>query len=115
MPADVSQVLAIKAAFAARAANAPRMARAAVRKACLMVEAGAKQRAPVDTGFLRNSISTTVRDTKDGAVGEVGPTANYGGFVELGTSRMGPQPYLRPASDAVEPSFTALLEKLGEL
>jgi HK97 gp10 family phage protein len=30
---------------------------------------------------------------------EVGPTAEYGAFVEYGTSRMRAQPYMTPASE----------------
>lgn len=85
---------------------------AGVRKSAADVEAGAKARAPVDTGNLRNSITTSVEgDGRSGAVtATVGPTANYGGYVEYGTSRMGPQPYLGPAFDQVVPSFVQAME-----
>lgn len=50
--------------------------------------------APVDTGFLRSSITVF----EDGRwVRVVGPTADYGIFVEMGTSRTRAQPFVEPA------------------
>lgn len=90
---------------------------AAVRKTAFDIEADAKALAPVDTGNLRGSISTDI--TGDGRFGtveaEIGPTAEYGAFVEYGTSRMGPQPYMRPAADRREPSLSAALGQLEDL
>lgn len=68
---------------------------AAVEMATYGTERDAKIGSPVDTGNLRNSISSTVR----GLHGEVGPTAEYGEFVERGTSVMAPQPYMGPATE----------------
>lgn len=82
-------------------------------KALTGIEAGAKNRAPVDTGALRNSITSEVQRRGNTIRGEVGPTVNYGGFVERGTSRMSAQPYLRPATDAVLPGYEAALGQLG--
>ncbi|WP_210651342.1 HK97-gp10 family putative phage morphogenesis protein [Nocardioides sp. SYSU D00065] len=91
-------------------------AAAAVRKTAFDIEADAKALAPVDTGNLRNSISTDI--TGDGRFGaitaDIGPTAEYGAFVEYGTSRMGPQPYMAPAFERREPTLTAALEQIGE-
>lgn len=82
-------------------------------KALTDMEAGAKNRAPVDTGTLRNSINSEVQRRGNTIRGEVGPTVNYGGFVENGTSRTRAQPYLRPATDAVLPGYEAALGQLG--
>jgi HK97 gp10 family phage protein len=63
------------------------------------VESGAKQRAPVRTGALRNSIATEMQG--DDAV-RIGPGVEYGVFLELGTSRgLTARPYLFPAVDEV--------------
>lgn len=75
------------------------LAERAVRKTALDVSATAKSIAPVDTGNLKNSIGMTVTSTADEITAEVGPTAHYGVFLEYGTSRMAPQPYLGPAFD----------------
>lgn len=83
-----------------------------VAKTALAIEADAKTLAPVDTGFLQGSISTDL--SSDRLKAEIGPTAEYGGYVELGTSRMAPQPYLAPASDRWEPGFVQAMEQLAE-
>lgn len=66
----------------------------AVAKAALDCETAAKLAAPVDTGHLRNSIRAR----------QVGPYrwviavhADYGHFVEFGTSKAAAQPFLLPA------------------
>lgn len=48
---------------------------------------------PVDTGRLRNSI-TSVADSETATIGT---NVEYAPYVELGTSRQNAQPYLRPA------------------
>jgi HK97 gp10 family phage protein len=88
-----------------------------VRKTALDVEADAKALVPVDTGNLRSSIGRSERSWGgDGIEVEVGPTAFYGGFVEWGTSRHGPQAYMGPALNRREPAFVAAMEALmGEV
>lgn len=73
--------------------NQARLARA-LAKTAHDIEADAKALAPVDTGYLKSSISSDIA----GFHAEIGPTADYGHFVENGTSRMSPQPYMRPAA-----------------
>lgn len=108
MDADFSQV----ARFAADLGNVgPRVvkqAAAAVRLATSGTERDAKIGAPVDTGTLRNSITSTIR----GLTGEVGPTVEYGQYVEEGTSRMGPQPYMGPATDRNGALFVQAMTKI---
>lgn len=84
-----------------------------VRKAAFAVERGAKVRAPVDTGNLRNSINTVLSVRGDSISAVVGAEASYGLFIEMGTWKMGPQPFLGPAFDEVEPDFIAAVEALG--
>ena len=66
----------------------------------------AKGFAPVDTGALRKSIRVEKKGKLQvsvvaGGGGVVNPKTgrevNYAGFVEFGTSRMSPQPYMKPA------------------
>ena len=75
------------------------------------MEAAAKGFCPVDTGFLRSSIGVDLDMAAASAV--IGPTAEYGAFVEFGTSRMAPAAYMGPALDRVSPSFAAAIEQLG--
>lgn len=81
-----------------------------VRKTALDIERDAKNLVAVDTGNLKGSITTT----RTGALSaEIGPTANYGGYVEYGTSRMRPQPYMGPATDRNRPAFERAAEQLS--
>jgi len=76
-----------------------------VRGAAFLCQRVAVQRAPVDTGFLRSSITVggIYGDTlTPGALAaQVGPEARYGGYVEYGVpSRNIPaQPYMIPAAE----------------
>lgn len=82
----------------------------------------------VDTANLLNSMSVSVRDLD----AEIGPTADYGGFVEEGTDGPypienafgwgitvmhpgnAPKPYLGPAFDQHEPNLEKAIGQLGE-
>lgn len=86
-----------------------RKARLAVQKAAADIERIAKLKAPVDTGTLRNSIGSDIR----GLTAEIGPTIRYAPFVEYGTARMKPRPFLGPATTVVEPKFEAAIAALG--
>lgn len=74
-----------------------------VMRSTLNIQAGAKKRAPVDTGRLRNSIATEIE--RDGLTGVVGTNVEYAPFVEWGTSKMPAQPYLLPAHEEEVPHF----------
>lgn len=70
----------------------------------------AKQRAPVDTGRLKNSIQE--RDITP-LYWEVGPVGvEYDIYVEYGTSRAPAQPYLTPAVEQARPAFEAAIARL---
>ena len=53
----------------------------ALERACLIVENSAREKAPVNTGNLRNSITHTV----NGNEGVVGTNVEYAPYVEFGT------------------------------
>lgn len=69
----------------------------------LRVESSAKLHASgrpgpmVRTGRLRSSITTALGEDAQGLFVDVGTNVEYGGYVENGTSRSRPYPYLRPA------------------
>ena len=64
------------------------------------IEGDAKAAAPVRTGALVNSIGYQ----KTGEMsGEVRVGQDYGAFVELGTVKQAPQPYLTPAAEDERP------------
>ena len=84
--------------------------RTVVRKNGSEMQRKAQEKAPVDTGHLRRSI--TLEMTDGGKTAEVEPTADYGAYVELGTRFMKAQPYLTPAFDEQKGKFKSDLQKL---
>lgn len=65
-----------------------------------VVKSESKNIVPVDTGNLRASITSELGEVsthKATAHVGYGKQAPYGKFIELGTSRMSAQPFLRPA------------------
>ncbi|MDP9820386.1 HK97-gp10 family putative phage morphogenesis protein [Nocardioides massiliensis] len=112
---DASQVRALGARVGQAPERVGAKAAAAFRKTVRDIEADAKVLAPVDTGALRGSISSTT--TGDGRYGhteaEIGPTVDYGIYVEWGTSVQPGQPYLGPAFDRRAPTFTEALAQLA--
>lgn len=61
------------------------------------IERRAKHLCPVDTGRLRSSITHATFSENGALVEHVGTDVEYAAYVELGTSKMTAQPYLRPA------------------
>ena len=118
-------------------ANAvPGATKQVVVKTAFDIQAGAASSAPVDTGFLRNSIYTVTADGstygqgggpthKDSyllpPVGEAEETtayvavgANYGIYVEMGTRYMAAEPYFYPAVEAARQPFIDAMSKLED-
>lgn len=63
----------------------------------------------VRTGRLRNSISWAV-DTDEPAA-YIGSNVEYAPYVELGTSKMGARPFLKPAAENYIEEYKGLLEQ----
>lgn len=84
----------------------------AIAKALTMIglnaEGNAKNACPVDTGRLRNSITNAI-DMDEKAV-YIGTNVEYGPYVELGTSRRKPHPYLKPAAADHGDEYRAILK-----
>lgn len=108
-----------------------------VKKTALDVQALAASNAPVDTGFLRNSIYTvTSQGSTYGDAGsppgdsyllpEVGAPsdeytayvaagANYAAYVNYGTRFMVAQPFWEPAIDAGQAALEAAMSKFESM
>lgn len=112
---DVSELNSLAVSLESASGQVGHRASQVIRKTAADIEATAKQFAPVDTGALRNSIGHDI--TGDGRFGqveaEIGPTVEYGAYVEFGTSRQAPAAYMGPALDRHTPGFVAALEQLG--
>lgn len=85
-----------------------------VRKTTTAVERSAKRNAPVDTGRLRDSIQQSITGSGRGALitGNVFSDVPYANFVESGTSRNAPQPWLGPAVAEHEDQFQQNMDKI---
>lgn len=70
-------------------------------------EGYAKMLCPVDTGNLRNSIAHEMRGENTVAVGT---NVHYAPYVELGTSKMRAQPYLRPALETHKKEYEKIIQ-----
>ena len=81
----------------------------ATRKSTLDMERIAKSIVAVDTGALKNSIHIEESSSFGSFASSVIADTNYAVFVERGTSRMAPQPYMAPARAAVEPGWVAAM------
>lgn len=106
---DVSELNKLAVDLEAAPAKMVAPASKAIRKTAYDIEADAKRFCPVDTGNLRNSISTTAV----GLEAEIGPTAAYAAFVEYGTSRMAPEAYMGPAFDRHAGELVTALEQIA--
>ena len=122
------------------AAKIDRAAGKVVRKAAFDIQAMAQTMAPVDTGFLKNSIYVVTHDysnysaaerksSKKNADAELLPEveppldsheaciavgADYGMYVEFGTIHQPPQPYLTPAVELEMPVFQMAVALLAQ-
>lgn len=72
----------------------PEQVERAMEAVGLQAERHAKEKCPVDTGRLRNSISHATQ----GNSAYIGTNVEYAPYVEMGTSRMSAKPYLKPAA-----------------
>ncbi|MBB3041220.1 HK97-gp10 family putative phage morphogenesis protein [Nocardioides soli] len=106
---DVSQLAALGVRIAGAGPAVQAGARTALTRTAYAIEGDAKVLCPVDTGNLMGSISTDV----DGTTAEIGPTSDYGIYVELGTSRMAGQPFMAPAFERRVPEYVDALATIA--
>ena len=78
-----------------------------LEKSAWLVHGDATNRAPVDTGNLKTSISVGPIEKSSATVfvDDVG----YDKYVEFGTVKQAPQPYLRPALDENKAKINAII------
>lgn len=83
-----------------------------VHKSAADVQAHAKMFAPVDTGNLRQSITSR---PVDDLTSEVISGADYAIYQEYGTRFQPGTAHMRPALERVEPAFIAAIEQIGDV
>lgn len=83
---------------------------AVVPAALEQVRTEAENLCPVDAGDLKASLR--VRMEGEGTSGQVVADVPYAAYVELGTFRSAPQPFLYPAFALVRPKVPAMLKQL---
>lgn len=86
---------------------------AVTTKATIDTANGARELAPVDTGNLRGSITMETGTDGTAIYGQVEAGANYAAYVEHGTSRMSPQPYMSPSFEKNSAKWLEALAQLG--
>ena len=84
-----------------------KQAYAALEAVGMQAERHAKEKCPVRTGRLRNSITHTVR----GQHAYIGTDVEYAPHVELGTSRQKKKPYLKPAAQNYSEEYKAIFAR----
>ncbi len=106
---DVSEVVALAGVLAAAGPKVATLTSAALTDVASRTVAVAKSAAPVDTGALRDSISSSGAGTER----NIGTSVRYARFVEYGTSKMGPRPFISPAANVAEQLLPAEIERAG--
>lgn len=79
--------------------NASNSLNKSIKKEINFVKGEAKLLCPVDTGRLRNSITSTTRETTTGIVGEVTTNCEYANYIEFGTGIKGESSPSPPKAD----------------
>lgn len=112
---DDSDLRKLSARFDQANARVVSRVRMALVKTAYDIQGDARMFAPVDTGNLRNSINVgPVKNRGRGNMHvEIGPSAEYGAYVEFGTSRMAPRAYMGPALDRNSPGFLSAMEEIA--
>lgn len=107
MTIDVSEVYALARDLKKAPATVRAKAETVVAVGGHRVLARMQVNTPVDTGNLKSTETVDV----DGLRFEVGPTADYGVYVELGTSRMAAEPYAGPSFDQ---ELDGIIDAIGD-
>lgn len=98
LASDISGLVEVREDNREAIANAiDRALVAALEEVGLVAEGYAKRACPVDTGRLRNSITHIVDEGTRHVI--IGTNVEYAPYVELGTRRQKPQPFLKPAAE----------------
>lgn len=112
---DISEARALASRITTNTGKVGAQASALLRKTAYDIQTDAQALAPVDTGTLRASISTTITgDGRNGTMSaEIGPTVEYAIYQEYGTSTQSGTPFMGPSFDRRAPAFNEGLAQLA--
>jgi len=117
MAASILGLDELVSALASEGKETERRASNAVGRVAQMVKSTAIELAPKgDRPHEGPKIAESMTITGQGTRREVGPTARHGAFMEYGTYKDAPQPYMGPAADMHEDALVnELWREVGEL
>ena len=112
-------------AFTRAAVSAPLRASGVIRRTALNVAESQRHHVPVDTGALQDAIEATT--PRGGTLGpgalqaDIGPRAqtiwgaplHYARFVEYGTAKMGPRPFVFVGFESQRAQFESDMERVA--
>jgi HK97 gp10 family phage protein len=107
---DASELGRLSADIRSSAATVAARSGAAVRDAAMETRDAAKSLAPKLTGALAESITAE----GDGLDWVVSPNVPYDFYVEYGTSKMPPQPFMSPAATVADTSLVEAIEEVAD-
>lgn len=113
---DTSELAALRASMDRATLRVGAKGAQIIRAGAAKMERGMKSRAKVDTGAMRNSVSSSILgDGRSTAiVAEVGPSVDYAVYVNNGTSRMTGDDFVGKSFDEVIPGVLAAAAQLGD-
>lgn len=112
---ETSGVETVASSFAGAAAAIQWKARMQVARTAAEIAGTQRALIPTATGRTKGTISTTIGDKgMSAAVGPGGKRAHIARFLEYGTVKMSPRPFIGPSADKHLPGFEAALERLAE-
>lgn len=85
-----------------------------IRTGASKIERRMKATAKVDTGAMKNSVSTDISGGGTSIEAEVGPTVDYAIFVNNGTSKMAGDDFVGRAFDAEIGGIMSAVGRLGD-
>lgn len=86
----------------------------AVKRVASKIEQSAKSLAPEGSrDHGGQDLSDSIHVSLSGSMAEIGPSARHGAFVEYGTYKDAPQPYLWPAYGKHASELVSEFERLG--
>lgn len=111
---DGAELIGLAAKLDESTRSVPRAVRDVIKSGGERVAKAAQRFAPKASGDMADSIKSTMVGNATMSEAEIGPTAFYGRFLEHGTAKMAPRPFLGPALDEVSPSIADGIAKAAE-